>query len=470
MTVGEHAFHDLLISRKNDIYVPPSTPFYFPDMNRKDEDDKSRGKDALSLEYYIKYLLLALGYARIWPTESFSPLKILLSWGATIVFISANFLLLFSEIVVLTMNNDLKLFANIIGVINMHFVGLMKWCYCIWRNKEIVDIVEQLKKCHVLCQRINDSKKGCQIYKNEMEHARKHSNFFVWWWTLVCIYGVLHWCSTPLLLEWAPDQINSINYTFKTRNLPFVGWYPLNTDNTYNYVCLYLMQVIGGLSSALGIVCYDTFYVSMLMVVCAQFQYINTILVTIDFANVPEAIFILESKLKNCVKCHSEIIKFLKMLQAFSGPIMFVQCIETLTILCLVSFEASVIKIAIDMESILKLWNLLEYFLCGAFQLYIFCFFATQLEHLGLQIAHSMYSCGWELIIFEKKGQIDFKTQLKQQRSVSQLIRISMVRAQRPIVLTGGPFYVLSLETFRVIMGMAISNSVILRTISDTGE
>ncbi|XP_018314889.1 odorant receptor coreceptor [Mycetomoellerius zeteki] len=208
--------------------------------------------------------------------------------------------------------------------------------------------------------------------------------------------------------------------------------------------------IIGGISSALGIICYDTFYVTTLMVICAQFQYINIILMKIDFDNVPEAIFVLENKLKNCVNCHTEIIKFLKMLQTFSGPTMFVQCIETLIIICLVSFEASAIKVAIDMESILKLWSLLEYFLCAAFQLYVFCFFVTQLEHLGLQIAHSVYSCGWEFMAIEKREQMDFGKQLKLY-NVGRLVQTIMVRAQRPIVLTGGPFYVLSLETFRVV-------------------
>lgn len=118
-----------------------------------------------------------------------------------------------------------------------------------------------------------------------MEYVRKYSNFFVWWWTFACIYGVLHWCANPLFIEFlASDQTNSINHTFKRRNLPFVGWYPLNTDDIYKYFCLYLMQIIGGISSALGIVCYDAFYVTMLIVLCAQFQYINTVLIKINFA------------------------------------------------------------------------------------------------------------------------------------------------------------------------------------------
>ncbi|KYN10181.1 Putative odorant receptor 85c [Trachymyrmex cornetzi] len=390
----------------------PPTPLLFPNMNRKSEDNKAcKREDILSLEYYITNLLLILGYACIWPVKSFSPLKILLSTAATIVFILANFLLLFSEIVALTMNNDLKLFANIIGVISMHAVGLIKWCYCIWKNREIIDLVEKLEKCHVFCQRIDNSKEGYRIYRNEMEYAHKYSNFFVCFWTFACVYGVLHWCANPLLLEWAPNQINLINQTLKKRNLPFIGWYPINTNDFYNYVCLYLMQIIGGISSGFGIICYDSFYVIMLMVICAQFQYINIILMKIDFDNVSEAVIVLQSKLKNCVDCHTEIIKFIKMLQTFSGPTMFVQCIETLLVICLVSFEASMIEIA------------------------------------GLQIAQSIYSCGWEFVVFEKREQVDFGKQLK---DVGRLVQTIMVRAQRPIVLTGGPFYILSLETFRV--------------------
>lgn len=124
-------------------------------MHRKSENDKACGTGAI--EFYSEYLFRILGYACIWSTGSFPLFKLLLSTGATIIFISANFLLLFSEIVVLTMNINLKLFANIIGVIGMHFVGLIKWCYCIWRNRKIVDIVAQLEKCHVLCQKIDES-------------------------------------------------------------------------------------------------------------------------------------------------------------------------------------------------------------------------------------------------------------------------------------------------------------------------
>lgn len=118
-------------------------------------------RDIMSMEYYISYLLVIFGYGRIWHVDSLN--KMLFSTGATTIFILGNFLVLLSEIVALMMNNDLKIFANIIGVICMHLVGLMKWCYCIKENHQIVDIAIKLEKCHVLCQQIDDSKEGKSI-------------------------------------------------------------------------------------------------------------------------------------------------------------------------------------------------------------------------------------------------------------------------------------------------------------------
>lgn len=125
-----------------------------------------------------------------------------------------------------------------------------------------------------------------------MEYARRCSSYFIYGWTCPCIYGVLHWCTNPFLLgTWALKQMNSTNHTFIKRSLPYIGWYPLNTDDIYNYIYLYIMQVIGGLSSVFGNICYDTFYVTMLMIVCAQFQYINTALQRINFDKYDQFLF-----------------------------------------------------------------------------------------------------------------------------------------------------------------------------------
>lgn len=63
-------------------------------------------------------------------------------------------------------------------------------------------------------------------------------------------------------------------------------------------------------------------------------------------------------------------------------------------------------------------------------------------------MADSVYCCGWELLIFGKSKL--YGKELKG-RDIGRLVQVIMIQAQRPIVLTGGPFYVLSLETFRVV-------------------
>lgn len=138
-------------------------------MNGESNDDGDGGgsrvkrEDAAtttSVEYYIEYLLIMLEYSRIWHAKSFSPLKTLLATATTTVLILVNFLVVLSEFTILTMTYDLKLFANIVGAISLHGIGLIKWCYCISKNKKVLDIVMTLERCHALCQRIDDSKEG----------------------------------------------------------------------------------------------------------------------------------------------------------------------------------------------------------------------------------------------------------------------------------------------------------------------
>ncbi|XP_026823893.1 odorant receptor 13a isoform X2 [Ooceraea biroi] len=441
----------------------------FPGMDCKSDDDKSykRG-NVMSLEYYMATLLAMFRHVRIWPVTSFTLCKTFLVTTGTNISLMAIFLVLLSEIVALMMITSLKLFANIIGVICMHVTGLIKWCYCIRYNEEIVHIVTKLEKCHVLCQQFDNCEKVSQIYKDEMEYARRWSNWYLWWSLCIYIYGVIHWCSNPFLAHLLADHTNSINQTFRKINLPYIGWYPIDIDDMENFICVYLLQFSGSISSVLGIAWFDAFYICMVLIICAQFQYINTILENTDFHN---ATFALERKLKNCLDCHVQIIKFLEMLQTFASPAMFVQCIETLVLICLVSFDVATVEIAFHPEHIFKLWSLFEYLILSCIQLYVFCFVATRLEQLGTQIACSVYFCGWERWVF-KECQSNFSGQKDGLKYYNikrlRLVQMIMLRAQKPIILTGGPFYKLSLETFKVIISMAISNCIVLRTMSET--
>jgi len=54
--------------------------------------------------------------------------------------------------------------------------------------------------------------------------------------------------------------------------------------------------------------------------------------------------------------------------------------------------------------------------------------------------------------MLEKGCQPNFNDERKNKYcDIGRLVQMIMLRAQKPIVLTGGPFYVLSLETFRIV-------------------
>lgn len=118
-----------------------------------------------------------------------------------------------------------------------------------------------------------------------MTRTRTHYLRFLYGWLWVCTYGVLHWCSNPLILEFQEKSV-ATEYSMDTnvtvrrvRMLPYLGWIPWDVNGDVGYAVMYFVQFIGGMSSAIGSITYDVFYISSLMIVCAQLRYLNYTLV-----------------------------------------------------------------------------------------------------------------------------------------------------------------------------------------------
>lgn len=134
---------------------------HLPGISRKSQDDQARkGKYELFIETYISLLITALKYNRICPSDSFSKCKTVLLTGLAIIDMLI-FVDLLSEIAIWYLETDA--FIDAIGVATTHLVGLLKWSYCTIRNKKLFDVLANLEKCHLLCQRIDTTKEG--MYK-----------------------------------------------------------------------------------------------------------------------------------------------------------------------------------------------------------------------------------------------------------------------------------------------------------------
>ncbi|KAF7414922.1 hypothetical protein HZH68_003411 [Vespula germanica] len=366
-------------------------------------------------------------------------------------------------------NSDVERLSNTINPLGLHMNGFIKWIYCISKSKEISRIVADLNRCYLLSKKTRISKTGCDFSKTEMETVYKDSRIWQYLWTTFCVYGILHWCFNALIQKYY-GQMNNLNTNDSNANidydsLPYITWQPWDIGTDKGYAYSFIIQLIGALTSTVGAACYDSLHICILMVICGQLRCLYFSLIEIDTIVDVRTIEELERKLRYCVDHHRAVLKISKDLESFGNLPMFVQCLENIIIICLLSFEMSVIEIKTDSESMTKLLSLLEYFSALSVQLYIFCFYSTRIYSLGLQIADAVYACNWEITIYDK---IESTTKDKQLiMKVKHLILLLSLRAQKPIIMTGGPFYVLSLETFKSIMSFAVSNAVILRQLSE---
>ncbi|XP_043267802.1 odorant receptor 85b-like [Venturia canescens] len=432
--------------------------------------------EAPAFEIYSGDLLNFMRYCKIWKADKFSAIKNALVRLTVGILLASDVAIIVTTLIDFkNASNDLTSFAAYVGPLCLQCIGLMKWSYCIWKVNEIAQLVGILKRCHYFALKINENDSGWKKYKREMRSTRLHYLTFLYGWLWLCVYGVLHWCSNPIILEMKEsgfggkglmDEDNSTGT--RARYLPYLGWRPWDVSDNTGYFCLFFVQFIGGLSSALGSITYDVFYIASLMMICAHLRYLNDSLTDVKTegslrSNVGNLKF--ELKLKNCVDHHNEILTFLDALEILASPAMFVQCFENIIVLCLVSLEASTVQVNTSLKTIMKLWSMLEYFLSVIAQLFVYCYYATEIRTLGLQIADSVYLSDWEQVTCSNTEWDDDRPTWR----IHYFIQMFMLRSQKAIILTGGPFYVLSLETFKSIVGLAMSNSVILRQVVERG-
>ncbi|KAK2582179.1 hypothetical protein KPH14_004536 [Odynerus spinipes] len=433
-----------------------------------DESIKYSERSIAPFETYIEHLLSFLKYLRVLRKENtFSLSKIFLITFAIAVLLSANVLLVISEILLVPGNLDIERLANTINPLGLHISGLVKWIYCLCKSKEINELVTDLDRCYSLSKKI-DSSNECDLPKIEMENVCKNSRMWLYGWVTVCVYGTVQWCFNALFQKLYNNQIDILeNDTLVyTSPLPYITWQPWSIETGYGYASTFLIQFVGAVSSAIGVSCYDSLHVSIFMVLCGQLQCLHLLLIDIDSViGTREIEEKLEKKLRYCVDHHTAILKISRDLETFANLPMFIQCIETIIIICLLSFEMSTVQFNTDSESMMKLFSLMEYFSAVSLQLYVFCFYATRIYFLSLRIADSVYACGWELAMYDKIENTSKNKQLSIKMRHSLLL--FLLRAQNPIIMTGGPFYILSLETFKSVMSLAVSNAIILRQLSE---
>ncbi|XP_046417940.1 odorant receptor 4-like [Neodiprion fabricii] len=416
---------------------------------------------------YFDHTKRLLKLFRMWELDAnSSKWQSMLIVSSTAVFLTCNFMLGFSELMKLRIAPDLATAVSCASALWLHLIGFVKWIYLAWRVRDVMQLVGLLEDCYHLSLGNNETDEDYSQLRKEMNAARKISVRFSYVWVIGVTYGVIHWCLNPLFFKWKLSRVD-VSLAMRDRTLPYESWSPwdLNRVEVYGYV--YLIEVLGGLASSIGSVAYDIMFLTLVIMICAQLGYLNYSLVhkphsypTMTSSEKKKlTCVLLRNKLVRSKNHHDAILAFLAGLQKVTSPVMFVQCIGTIGILCLVSFEVMTMKLKGDVASVTKIWSMVEYISSCFAQLFFFCYYADHMTTLGLKISDSTYSSGWESVTDDEKNSASDR------KSIGFIVREIMVRAQRHVQLTGGPFYVLSLRTYRAVVGAAFSYSAVLREV-----
>ncbi|XP_044583474.1 uncharacterized protein LOC123264296 isoform X3 [Cotesia glomerata] len=366
-------------------------------------------------EIFVDDLHSFLSHVKFWKNSAATVSQRIFDISVNVTMLTLSILLIISETVDIKNSYDLTSSAAHINPICFHLNGLLKWCFGLIKLNDIEEILAKMKRCHRLCLNYTDSEKEIRRYNLRMLEYKQNVIKFVYIWLILLVYGVNQWCLDPIMKDLYHDLYGQkiINSSFN-RHLPYPGLFPWHVDNFSK-----------------------------------------------GEVNVRKA----TTKLKMYLMHHREISEFVEKLKKVSSYPMFILCLDSTIALCLVSLEASAMKIDSSVECIMKIMNMGIYWIGIALQLFIFTFLASSIEELGLQTADAIYSCNWERSIVEYRG--EFTDAHKHVIvEVNQLITFSLMRAQKPIVFMGGKFYILSLQTFKALTGFSLSNAVVLRQLS----
>nr|ALD51399.1 odorant receptor 8 [Locusta migratoria] len=202
---------------------------------------------------------------------------------------------------------------------------------------------------------------------------------------------------------------------------PIIALYPWPVQSGPAYALTFSLQVLcGGLFTMTHLAC-DTFLLSLLIYICSQIDVLCASLRQLG------------RRLLRIVSLVS--YRYVGVLQQVLSPVALAQFMCSMVIICLSGFG---IAISNDFGSLCRYS---VYFTGAAIQLLLFCWYGEVLITKSEHVSEAAMACGWPAV---RRGRFQSSALLL------------MVRAQRPLALTGSKFYVVSLKTF-----VQVTNAII---------
>ncbi|PSN37988.1 Odorant receptor 36 [Blattella germanica] len=254
------------------------------------------------------------------------------------------------------------------------------------------------------------------------------------------VHGMLStWIAAPILLRYAQDEKEEPETDEPYPYFCFVIWLPFDATQSPGYELVYTVQTLCFLMASLYYTSINTLFITFIIHVAAQFQILVQSLKCLD-DHPHDEYFI------NCIKHHQTIIKFSKELDLVLSPLLFFFFCCSQMIMCVVTFQ--VVLTWADGTIQVKLILGLMAALCGPL---MFCWFGTVMIQEGLAVEQAVYDCKW----YERPT------------NFRRLLGMVLMRSQKPVRLTAGQFYDVSLTSFTQMLNAVYTYFAVLKQLYD---
>ncbi|RZC34348.1 7tm 6 domain containing protein, partial [Asbolus verrucosus] len=212
--------------------------------------------------------------------------------------------------------------------------------------------------------------------------------------------------------------------SYKNWRLPFLAWYPYNTNVSPYYELTYIYQVISVSFHGCNAITVDTLIAVLHLYIGTQFDILCDDISHL-YDPTEEGSTDFNQKLINCVQHHREILKFYEASSHFSNWIVFLQFFISATSIGITMFQLTTVTLFSS-----QFFAFVFFLIAISAQIFLFCWFGNEVE--SSKIPYAVFKSNWtETPMMIKKHLLIF-----------------VERTQRPLKVMAMDLFFLNLETY----------------------
>ncbi|XP_046604616.1 odorant receptor Or2-like [Neodiprion virginianus] len=319
-----------------------------------------------------------------------------------------------------------------------------------------MDIVLRRNQVHNLLSKMSEYWRGAtsEEISSMAGYARFGKSVTNFYFTLGGLSSVF-FAGQPFLSSYfAAGRENSS--TVVVSRLPFNGWENLvDHRSTSTFAVVFVCHVIAGTVASLASISYDCLFAVLVLHVCGNLRAVVAHLRNMKFDNEDES----EGRIIRCAVTFQKLIEYTKELENCLSMFLLIQTTSSTLTICLTGFLMSR-----DIDGNNELGKYVSYWAASLFQLFIFCWSANYLQTESIMVGQAAYEAYGKLMNLSLENN---RRRYHRLANVPRHLQMIILRSQKPLKITAGKFYVMSLETYKNILSNSYSYFTILRAFAD---